>query len=470
MMRNLLKKGMNLIFFVLLIGAVVTAVSMTSVMGDRPLSPNKFYGDVTLNGTNAPVGTVINAYIDNELRGSVTVATAGKYGDDFDYLKVDGHEADDGKTIIFYVNGVRANETAAWHVMVSPMELDLGAAGEPEPTPTATEPGGMLTDAGRDWLATYAGIGGCFVDAGVPYVDADGISGMGSSVVAVTVLITANMVGKPDVPILQGKSYNDFKAVNGGDMNIGADLDWVIENTPPTGSFCASGAEPTPTPTATESGGTDPTVTATPTSSPTPSPTATETVGGTPTVIPTTISTVTPTITSTPATQIVKEAQLNLGYKIEKYGTGTALISLTIQNVGEVKATDINLKIDHPVDLQVKAVSGCKLDATFNRIYWSGEELQPDEEHTCNYTITLTEPRDIKIEANLTYDKGVQVYTVGEGGKLTPKIAAPGDIYNMIGTNVIIQVDGNLFEMSGFTIPLAIAGLLAVAYLVRRKK
>ena len=99
---------------------------------------------------------------------------------------------------------------------------------------------------------------------------------------------------------------------------------------------------------------------------------------------------------------------------------------MTIQNIGEVKATDINLKIDHPVDLHVEAVSGCKLDATFNRIYWSGDELQPGEEHTCNYTITLTEPRDIGIEANLTYNKGTQAYTVGEGGELTPKIAAPG--------------------------------------------
>ena len=103
--------------------------------------------------------------------------------------------------------------------------------------------------------------------------------------VAVTVILTANMVVKPAVPILQVNSYNDFKAVNGGDMNIGADLDWVIENTPPNGNFCASGAEPTPTPTATESGGgAGPTVTATSTSSPIPSPTATEAGDGTPTV------------------------------------------------------------------------------------------------------------------------------------------------------------------------------------------
>ena len=143
---------------------------------------------------------------------------------------------------------------------------------------------------------------------------------------------------------------------------------------------------------------------------------------------------------------------------------------MTIQNVGEVKATDIELKIDHPVDLQVKPISGCKIDSDFNRIYWSGEELQPDKEHTCNYTITLTEPRDIGIEANLTYDKGTQVYTVGEGGELTPKIAAPGDIPIMEIITVTIWIARDIFGVPGFGAIFAIAGLLAVAYVVRKRR
>ena len=129
----------------LLLLSVFTALSMTSVMGDTtPLPPNKFYGNVTLNGTDAPIETVVSAYIDGELRGSITVTTKGKYGEPPTYLAVDGSAADDGVTIVFYVNGVRANETAEWRSMAEPRTLNLSAAGEPSepeqtPTPTETE-------------------------------------------------------------------------------------------------------------------------------------------------------------------------------------------------------------------------------------------------------------------------------------------------------------------------------------------
>jgi len=464
--RNLLKKGMNLIFFVLLIGAVITAVSMTTVMGGAQLPPNKFYGNATLNGEPAPVGTVINAYIDGELRGSVMVETAGKYGHDFNYLEVAGSAVDDGKTIIFYVNSIRANETATWQSMEPPRALDLGATGEPEAThtPTETETPTVTPIATESSGGTGGGGGG---GSGPTDSDGDGIPD------------TQEQLGctDPDKVDTDGDGLNDFEeTVEGADGWITDPCDpdtdgdgvWDGQDAYPLDPMTVTTPTPaetkTASPTATESsgggsggGGTGPTVTATET-------------GGTPTVIPTTISTVTPTITSTPATQIVKEAQLNLGYKIEKYGTGTALISLTIQNIGEVKATDINLKIDHPVDLHVEAISGCKINPDFNRIYWSGEELQPGEEHTCNYTITLTEPRDIGIEANLTYNKGTQAYTVGEGGELTPKIAAPGDVPVKEIIVVTIWIAENIFGVPGFTAIFAIAGLLAVAYLVRRRK
>jgi len=139
---------------VVLILSVFTAVSMTSVMGVPP-PPNKFLGNVSLNYSNATVGTVINAWIDadddgtgDELRGSIEVVTAGSYGvPGFVHLSVNGTESDNGKTIIFYVDGVKANETAEWKYMSPSRQLDLGAAGEPSepeptPSPTATESGG----------------------------------------------------------------------------------------------------------------------------------------------------------------------------------------------------------------------------------------------------------------------------------------------------------------------------------------
>ena len=95
--------------------------------------PNQFYGNVTLNGADAPAGTVINAYIDGELRGTIDVTTAGEYGvSDLNYLKVNGNELEDeGKTINFTVDGAVADQIdTKWYAGQFPRELDLwiGAA------------------------------------------------------------------------------------------------------------------------------------------------------------------------------------------------------------------------------------------------------------------------------------------------------------------------------------------------------
>jgi len=97
---------------------------MVGVAGDLPSVPHKFWGNVTLNGTDAPNGTVINATIDGEFRGNVTVITEGQYGE---YLAVDGSASDDGKMIIFSVDGIEATEIAVWYSMAPPTKLDLTA-------------------------------------------------------------------------------------------------------------------------------------------------------------------------------------------------------------------------------------------------------------------------------------------------------------------------------------------------------
>jgi hypothetical protein len=104
--------------------------AMTSADG-RPSIPNEFYGTVTLNGADAPVGTVINAYIDGELNGTIDVTTAGEYGGmpDLNYLKVNGNESEDeGKTITFTVCGAAADQTdTEWHADDLPRILNLTA-------------------------------------------------------------------------------------------------------------------------------------------------------------------------------------------------------------------------------------------------------------------------------------------------------------------------------------------------------
>ena len=115
-------------------------VAMVSADGTAPL-PNQFYGAVTLNGADAPVGTVIKAYIDEELRGTIEVTTAGKYGEmpDLDYLEVNGN---DGEIISFTIGAETVDQTVRWSADELPRELNLWI-GEP---PAADE-GASHTDA-----------------------------------------------------------------------------------------------------------------------------------------------------------------------------------------------------------------------------------------------------------------------------------------------------------------------------------
>ncbi|MHC1635959.1 MAG: hypothetical protein ACXQTS_04995 [Candidatus Methanospirareceae archaeon] len=66
-------------------------------------------GNVTINGEVAPVGTVITAKIDDEVRGTFEVIEAGKY-----FILIGGDTEDVGKTITFFVNNIMAKETVKW--------------------------------------------------------------------------------------------------------------------------------------------------------------------------------------------------------------------------------------------------------------------------------------------------------------------------------------------------------------------
>ena len=77
-----------------------------------PSIPNEFYGTVTIDGADAPAGTVINAYIGGELRGTIKVTTAGEYGmSDLNYLKVAGN---DGETISFTIGEENVDQTVTF--------------------------------------------------------------------------------------------------------------------------------------------------------------------------------------------------------------------------------------------------------------------------------------------------------------------------------------------------------------------
>lgn len=100
-----------------------------------------------------------------------------------------------------------------------------------------------LTTAGKDWLATNAGVGGCFSPTGVTFQDADGVSWTMGTKDVVTSFVGAHMAAKDDVIIVADTTYNGFKAINGGDVGY-ADVTYVYNNDGHGGTpqYCAPAA------------------------------------------------------------------------------------------------------------------------------------------------------------------------------------------------------------------------------------
>ena len=91
-----------------------------------PPIPHAFYGTVTINGTDAPIGTVVGAKINGEDAGSYTTTVVGQYGSlaERDYLAVGNANAKDGDTITFHVRGI-ITDTATFGVGGGPTEKNL---------------------------------------------------------------------------------------------------------------------------------------------------------------------------------------------------------------------------------------------------------------------------------------------------------------------------------------------------------
>ncbi len=133
-----------LVSTIVLYGAVLPVSAVTP-------PPNWFLGDATLNGEPAPTGTTIEAFIQGDSRGNVTVDSPGKYAN----LCVVGDSADNNIPITFTVDGLPANETGIWIAWTQGAQiLDLTAgdapAGDityPDITITAPTSGASFTTA-----------------------------------------------------------------------------------------------------------------------------------------------------------------------------------------------------------------------------------------------------------------------------------------------------------------------------------
>ncbi|MCU4754048.1 carboxypeptidase regulatory-like domain-containing protein [Halobacteria archaeon AArc-curdl1] len=104
-----------LVLSVISVGAAAPALADDS----PPEVPAAYYGEITINGEPAPVGTEIIALVDGEERGSITVTEPGQFGGpsiDDDKLEVPGSSDDAGESVTFEVNGqeLEANQAVEW--------------------------------------------------------------------------------------------------------------------------------------------------------------------------------------------------------------------------------------------------------------------------------------------------------------------------------------------------------------------
>ncbi len=106
---------------IVLLGLVLLPlVSAPVVAQEIPQLPARYWGTVKIyNGTqeiDAPIGTVITVWVDGVERGRIVTTEPGKYGGPTALdrkLSVQGEIAQ-GSLVEFYINGVKAGQTASF--------------------------------------------------------------------------------------------------------------------------------------------------------------------------------------------------------------------------------------------------------------------------------------------------------------------------------------------------------------------
>jgi len=133
-------------FIVLMIILLLMAFTAPAYAQSIPPLPHAFYGTVTINGSPAPEKTTVvearGTGVRTGIQGNpITTTVVGYYGSSDPLgskLVVQGDIAE-GTVISFYVNGVAATQTAAWHAgLVSELNLVATSSGGGGTPPTAT--------------------------------------------------------------------------------------------------------------------------------------------------------------------------------------------------------------------------------------------------------------------------------------------------------------------------------------------
>ena len=104
---------------IIAVGVCIAVCGLVSAAS--PQLPCEFYGTVTVQGTPAPAGTMITAYIKDTPRGTITMSEPGTFGGTgtFDerliVMSAENDFVDGVPTITFRVNNQTAEQTASYH-------------------------------------------------------------------------------------------------------------------------------------------------------------------------------------------------------------------------------------------------------------------------------------------------------------------------------------------------------------------
>ena len=176
--------------------------------------PNRFSGNVTLNNVAAPVGTVINAFIDGALRGSVVVESPGEY----EYLSVSGSAWDDGKNVTFTVCGANAEPNSTWIVWMGPARthnLDAEDNIAPAVTDANANPSSIVAGGVEMTQLNVTVIDGCRCTVGPVTVN---LSAIGGGAAQVMTCIEGTDVYTVTVTAAEGTAGEHCLQVNASDV------------------------------------------------------------------------------------------------------------------------------------------------------------------------------------------------------------------------------------------------------------
>jgi len=141
----------------LLCPLIIVALLLCAIpaYADTPALPHAFYGTLTIEGSPAPIGTVVTAKVGGVQCGSITTTVAGQYGGSgaFDpKLTVTGDIAT-GATISFFVGGIDTLQTYPFSPGgVTELNLSVGDTTPPSVTLTPLSP-----DPTNDNTPTFTG-------------------------------------------------------------------------------------------------------------------------------------------------------------------------------------------------------------------------------------------------------------------------------------------------------------------------